>query len=106
MDPKFQEELTDLLKQSREAEREDRNLAEALEPMVNMEGWQLYTTVLNRLIQSRADEILRPISSVDGAIALEHVKGAMRGLIMARDLPSLIISAMKTAVPATDGDVI
>jgi hypothetical protein len=43
-----------------------------------------------------------PAGSVDGAIALEWVKGAMSGLIMARDIPSVTIAAMSTTGPAPE----
>jgi hypothetical protein len=45
-------------------------------------------------LQGMADEILRPSASVDAMIGLEYVKGAMSGLILARDLPSVTIAAM------------
>ena len=104
MDPQFKKQLDDLLVTGRAAEKIDRNRAEAFELFSKNESWKLYTELLNSKIQLFADAMLTPAGSVDGAVALEFVKGAMSGLIMARDLPSVIVGAMKASVPAAGGD--
>jgi hypothetical protein len=103
-DRQFSEQIEDLLKTGRFADKIDKERAEAFETLIRTPGWALYIDLISTFIQARADEVLAPAGSVEGAIRLEYIKGAMSGLIMARDLPSTIIAAMKPAVPATDGD--
>jgi hypothetical protein len=89
-DPKIQE----MLKNARAADRVDRERAEMFGAMIKSPAWQEYISLLEMHLQARADEILRPSGSVDAMIGLEYVKGAMSGLILARDLPSVTIAAM------------
>lgn len=105
MDHRFSKQIEDLLKTSREATKIDKKRAELFEAMTRMEGWKIYVELLEQRIQVFADTVLQPASSVDNAIALEYVKGAMSGVIMARDLPSVIVAAMKSApVENFEGD--
>lgn len=87
--------MTELVKEGRAAEVKDRERAELFGVLIASPGWTAYSEVLNKMIEDRGSEILAPARSVDGAIALEHVKGAMYGLILARDLPFATIEAMK-----------
>lgn len=84
----------ELQRDSRVADRIDKERAELFAVMVKTPAWASYLEVLNSMIEQRGAEILSPANSVDGAIALEHVKGTMYGLILARDLPSITISQM------------
>lgn len=88
----------ELLKSSREANTQDRKRKDAFEGMVKTPGWKLYQELLNTMVEQRGMVILSPAGSADAAVALEFVKGSMNGLILARDLPSLIIDA----TPATN----
>lgn len=87
----------ELLKVSREALRVDRQRKDAFEGMVKTPGWKEFQNLLNTMINDRGMSVLSPAGSMEGAVALEFVKGTMNGLILARDLPSLIIDA----TPAT-----
>lgn len=89
-DPKIRE----LLKDARSADRVDRERAELFGAMIRTAAWQEYIAILEAKLQGMADEILRPSQSVDAMVGMEYVKGAMSGLILARDLPSVIIGAM------------
>lgn len=104
MDKEFQERTAELLESARKADKIDKERIQFFEAMVKSPGWPIYLELLNLRIQAFADAVLAPAGSVDGAVALEYVKGTMSGLVIARDLPSVIITAMKTSVPATDGD--
>ena len=104
MDQSFREQIIELHKIARVADKDDKELAEILEGLVKHPGWVAYQTLLGRRIQMFADTVMAPAGSNDGAIALEWVKGAMSGLLIARNLPSVIIDAMKPKAPATDGD--
>lgn len=82
----------------REIRKNVQNLkekAELFEAGIKTSFWQAYIEMLGVMIEARGAEILAPAGSVDGALALEHVKGAMNGLILARDLPSLTIAQAK-----------
>lgn len=85
----------ELTKEMRSANKIDRARASMFESLLKTEAWKEYVELIDALIQNRADQVMMPAGSVDGAIALEHVKGAMSGLIMARDIPSVTIAAMQ-----------
>ena len=91
MDAKIEQ----LLKDARSADRIDRERAELFGGMVRSAAWQEYIALLEAKIQAFADVILAPSGSVDALVGLEYVKGAMSGLILARDLPSVTIAAME-----------
>lgn len=95
-DVKAKHEL--LVKESKEALREDRARKDAFEGMVKTPGWKMFQQLLNKMIEDRGMVILAPAGTSDAAVALEFVKGSMNGLLLARDLPSLIIDA----TPATE----
>jgi hypothetical protein len=104
VDQQFRGQVEDLLKTSRLANKIDKGRAELFEQLVKSPAWEAYVEILSSRIQMFADMVLAPAGSADNAIGLEFVKGAMSGLIIARDLPSVIVMAMKPAVPATDGE--
>lgn len=94
-------QLEELLKASKKANKEDKELADLLSMLLKSKAWEAYEKLLASRIQSYSDYVLRPAASVDRAMALEYVKGAMSGLIMAQQLPSVIVEAMK---PSTGDD--
>lgn len=85
------------------ADRTDRKRADLFNGLMKHPGWVEYVELLNALINSRGMNVLMPGRSVDGLVALEFEKGAMSGLIMSRDLPSIIVNAVKTSA-APDGE--
>lgn len=89
---------TELEKKFREQLRQDRKIKEAFEVLARNDSFQVYLGVLNSMIELRGTDVLAPAGNVDGAVALEYVKGTMYGLILARDLPSVTIASMKDAV--------
>jgi hypothetical protein len=91
--------IEEILKQSKLLDRTDKDRATSMEGLLAHPAWKVYVELLQTLIEARGMEILVPAGSVDGAFAQEHVKGAMCGLILARDMPSVIVSQMKQ--PAT-----
>jgi hypothetical protein len=104
VDQSFKEQAAELMSAGRLADKIDRERVELFQILVNHPAWKVYIELLGTLIQQTADEVIAPAGSIDRAVALEYVKGALSGLIRARDLPSSIIATMKAAVPATDGD--
>lgn len=89
------EQIAELLKQSRAADKEDRENAELFEKMLQTPAWKAYQMMLSRKIQQFGDQMLAPAGGIDGCVALEFVKGALSGLVIARDLPSFTIAAAK-----------
>lgn len=87
--------VEELLKNARAADRIDREREELFGAMVRSAAWKEYISLLESKIQGMADVILAPSNSVDALVGLEYVKGAMSGLIIARDLPSVTIAAME-----------
>lgn len=90
-DPRIRE----LLRDAKSADRLDQERAELFRKMIQSPGWHEYCEILNAKLQGMADQILRQSHSVDEMVALEYVKGAMSGLILARDIPSVTIAAME-----------
>jgi hypothetical protein len=84
-----------LLEDSRIYDKVDRDRAEIFERMVRTPAWLLFVELVNDIIETRGAELLSPAGSIDGVLAGEHLKGSMSGLIMARDLPSVIIAHME-----------
>ena len=104
LNTELSERLRDLIKEARKADSEDRQRANLFEAMVKSEHWKVYSALLGSRLQSFSDILLSPAGSVDGAMAQEFIKGAMFGLVLARDLPSTIISTMKAGVPDDEDD--
>lgn len=104
MDQQFKKQTEELLKIGRAADKVDKELADFMEALIKHPAWLAYQKQLDTRIQAHSDVVLGPAGSVDGAMTLEHIKGTMRGLLIARELPSVIIAAMKTASPVLDGE--
>lgn len=84
-----------LLEDSRIYDKVDRDRASIFEGLVRSPGWILFVELVNEIIEHRGAELLAPSGSIDGVLAGEHLKGSMSGLIMARDMPSVIIAHME-----------
>lgn len=89
------ERFEELIKQSRKAERVDRERAELFALMLRHPAWPEYVKLLDTRLQMFSDELLRPLQSMDQAGLQEFAKGAMFAFVLMRDLPSNIIAAMK-----------
>jgi hypothetical protein len=85
--------IEQLLKDAREALRIDKERVELFEMLVRTPGWIAYVSILEAKLQMLADQVLAPAGSVDALIGLEYIKGAMSGLVMARDIPGATIAA-------------
>lgn len=95
MDPVRQRQTDDLKKNAARMNAEDVKRARAFEAMCNTEGWKMYMELLNSHINDRASKLFQPTANSLESLAVEHNKGALFGLIQARDLPSVSIAAMK-----------
>lgn len=87
--------LRDMMKEAKKADAADLALMQALELMVKNIGWGRYQTLLNSKITMFSEQLLMPSGGLDGLVASEFIKGAMFGLVLARDQPQVIIDAMK-----------
>jgi hypothetical protein len=83
----------ELEKQARKADAIDKERGDLLRMLMKHPGWKVYQELLSAQMQIRADQILSPAGSVDGMVALEYTKGALAGLVLAGDLPSVTIAA-------------
>src|SRR5258706_15319904 len=104
IDQPWNEKISDLMKEARKADRVDKERAELFEGMMKTPAWKAYVELLELRLQLFADVVLQPSTSIDGSIALEYVKGAMGGIVMSRDLPSVTIALMSQINPSSDGD--
>jgi hypothetical protein len=100
----LQERISELLRHSREADRIDRDRADEFGRMVRSAAWKLFVELLDLRIQSCADVVTQPSGGVEGAWKLEYIKGAMYGLLLARDLPANIIANMKASLPPEEDE--
>lgn len=91
--------IDELLSAARKANKEDRERAELFEGLVRSASWKSYVALLMGRVQAFSDVILQPAGTRDNVLLLEYLKGAMFGLLLARDLPSVTIEAMKTLTP-------
>lgn len=81
----------------------DKEFAEAMAELERFQPFQIYKALLAKKIQTCGDELMLPLKDFDAALLQEHVKGTMNGLILARDLPSVTIAAMKdSSAPQTE----
>ncbi len=86
----------ELLKNSREANKQDRELAEAMERLVNFEPFQVFLSrVIGPRLQDLGELSLQPALTSDGMVRKEYLHGAMYAFILTRDLPQRIIASMK-----------
>lgn len=102
MDDEFKAQLEELKKVARKADKEDRERSEAFLLMFRTDGWPIYTALLNSRLQSLSERLLAPSGSIDGVLTSEFIKGAMYGLVLARDLPSITIESMRQISASTD----
>ena len=94
----------ELLKLAREADKKDRERMELFEIMVKTDAWKAYIEILNSKLQAESENLLEPAKGLDGCIGSEYIKGTMRGLILARDLPAAIIAAKPQLRPVRGDD--
>lgn len=73
----------------------DIKRAKAFEVMCNTDGWKMYQDLLNTHINDRVQKLFMPMNNLLMVTEVEHNKGAIFGLIQARDLPGVSIAAMK-----------
>lgn len=90
--------------------RGDVKRVRAIEDIVRLEGWKYFEELLNHHISKRTQELFEP-TPPGGRDAEQHNKGAIWGLIYARDLPRVIIAAFEEerkatsySEPATEGE--
>lgn len=104
MDNELKERLNELVAASRKADAEDCALVESLEIVVRHTHYQALLELYNKRIQGLSEELMAPAGSVDGMVALEFVKGAMFGLILARDLPHIIVESFRATATKENDD--
>lgn len=94
-DTQREELIQQLVRDSRKADREDKELGEAMSRLVKNPDFQSYMAkVIYPRVQAFGDELAMPSGSADGLVRSEYLKGALCGLCLARDMPSVIIAAM------------
>lgn len=79
--------------------RDDVKRAKAFKDMIKTEGWAYYQGLINTFIEQRMNAVLQPTSDSQ-QLASEHVKGAVYGLILARDAVQATVDAVQQIVDA------
>lgn len=77
--------------------RADLKRARAIQDLLRLDGWKHIEEILNNHISRRTAELFEP-TPAGGRDAEQHNKGAIWGLIYARDLPRAIVTAMEEEV--------
>lgn len=92
----------EVLEEARRSQKLDADRAEYFEVMVKTPGWAQYVAMLAQRIQEQADMLMVPATKVDDIVGIEHTKGVLKGLIIARDLPTIAIEAARREVQDVD----
>lgn len=99
------EVIARLAKEAKRAQKEDLDLAEAMQRLVSNRDFILYQVkVLGKRIDSFGQQLLEPSGSMDGMVKSEFLKGALFAFCLARDIPSVIVSAVEAPPASEDGD--
>jgi hypothetical protein len=98
------QQLQDIDREQRREAARKQELLVKLQWLVKQPAWQDYVELLNKQLELRGMDVLEPAGSVDGVIFAEYKKGAMSGLILARDLPAAIIAEARDMQPDEDED--
>ena len=91
-------------KAAREAAREDREKIEACQALLRNPHFLLFMKMLNNVIDGLGVEVLEPAKTMDDCVALEGVKGTMRGLIRARDLAHATVAGAGKGILGEEDD--
>lgn len=87
--------IEELQAQARAAMREDKNRAEVFGVFIRSEGWKLYVGLLSHQIEALGAELIQPSIGIEGVLKAEFQKGMMHAFLVARDMPAVIVEAMK-----------
>lgn len=99
----IQEELSpEYQKQSREADKQDRELLEACQALERNPAWQFLSERIRAMASNKASSLLEPISGMDGVPKQEYDKGTIKGMLLVADLPSVTIALMTGANQADE----
>lgn len=97
-------ELQELLKEERAREKLDRERVDQFRLLEKHGGWLAYQALLSSKIQEASDMLLQPAQGLDGMVRTEFQKGAMYGLILARDLVRATVMADDEARKSNPAD--
>jgi hypothetical protein len=95
----------ELLKEIRKEQKEAREFYEACQNLERSPPFQMFRSVLQRMVEARGSSLLEPVQGVDGAMRQEFEKGTMKGLLLASNLVSVTIAAMQAqSAPNPDAE--
>src|SRR5262245_39056673 len=83
---------------------EQRDFVDAMKVLRKNGAFRLYLGALEKMIQARGDVLMVPVAGFDKTLEQEFIKGAMNGLILARDICDVTISAMIDVLDEEDED--
>lgn len=102
-DPHLRLLREELERQGRAANTADKERADAFTALMKHPGWKVYTDLLTSKVEEMGGIVMGPSGGLDGAIAMEHAKGVMAGVLLCRDLPRLIVEQMKQLTDQESG---
>jgi len=102
VDDGFQDMLDGLKVEARKANKEDRDRVEAFRDLFRLDAWKFYQSLLDSRIQVMSERLLQPAAGIEGVLTSEYLKGAMYGLMLARNLPSVIVQSITSNLGSTD----
>lgn len=92
MESKYREDVAEVLRQARKGEKEDRERIELFQTLMRNPAFASFQEVLGHKIEALGMSLLSPSGGLDGMIVSEYQKGAMYGLVLARDLVSVTVA--------------
>jgi hypothetical protein len=97
--------MTEQERDFRKAEREDLKLRDDMAELLRFKPFQVYCESLTRRIEELGMGLTEPLDEHPHAPARqEFVKGTLKGLLLARNLPTVIVQSM-TGPPTESEDV-
>jgi hypothetical protein len=96
--------LREIVKEQKAKDKYDRDRVEAFRLLEKQEGWKLYQSLLAYHLQTTSDKLLQPAGGFDGLVSTEYQKGAMYGLILARDLVRATVATDEEARKSQTAD--
>jgi hypothetical protein len=82
-------------KASRQADAVDKEFADEMRSLVKVSAFQAYRAKLLALVSQIGESRLEPAAGIEGVLVQEFEKGTMRGLLLAANLPDVMLQQWK-----------
>lgn len=104
MEGKYKSDIQEVLRQARKSDKEDQERIELFQTLLRNPAFKAYQELLGHKLESLGALLLMPSGSLDGLVTTEWQKGAMYGLVLARDVVSVTVQIADEARKAQPAD--